>query len=168
MANNGEVAVNIYHTLALVVRHSYVCSNNPSINIPGSEAKSYKRYEACEIHSMSMEFFTYPWMELFFEHETDKYKFAHLAGAIKFLPYGVAIDEFQHFVYENPTITPKERNEAWRKIEKKYLPHIDYGDNLFLENGGFWQKQSHIFSSPSYSIDYTPAQVFPFQFYQKD
>ena len=134
----------------------------------GLDEYNWPTYEACEIHSMSMEFFTYPWMELFFEHETDKYKFAHLASAIKFLPYGVAVDEFQHFVYENPTVTPKERNEAWRKIEKKYLPHINYGENMFLENGGFWQKQSHIFSSPFYYIDYTLAQVCAFQFWKKD
>ena len=134
----------------------------------GLDEYNWPTYEACEIHSMSMEFFTYPWMELFFEHETDKYKFAHLASAIKFLPYGVAVDEFQHFVYENPNATPKERNEAWRNIEKKYLPHINYGDNMFLENGGFWQKQSHIFSSPFYYIDYTLAQVCAFQFWKKD
>ncbi|MEN0006542.1 MAG: M3 family oligoendopeptidase, partial [Bacteroidota bacterium] len=62
-------------------------------------------FEACEIHSMSMEFFTWPWMHLFFGEDTDKYKFAHLAGAVKFLPYGVAIDEFQHTVYEHPDMT---------------------------------------------------------------
>ncbi|HFC01392.1 MAG TPA: M3 family oligoendopeptidase, partial [Phaeodactylibacter sp.] len=97
----------------------------------GLDEYNWPTYEACEIHSMSMEFFTYPWMHLFFEAETDKYKFAHLASAIKFLPYGVAVDEFQHFVYENPNVTPKERNQAWRNIEKKYLPHLNYGDNLF-------------------------------------
>ena len=129
---------------------------------------NWPTYEACEIHSMSMEFFTWPYMELFFKHETDKYKFAHLAGAIKFLPYGVAVDEFQHAIYENPEMTPAERNQTWRTIEKKYLPHIKYGDNLFLENGGFWQKQSHIFSTPFYYIDYTLAQVCAFQFWKKD
>ena len=134
----------------------------------GLDEYNWPTYEACEIHSMSMEFFTYPWMHLFFEAETDKYKFAHLASAIKFLPYGVAVDEFQHFVYENPEASPKERNQAWRNIEKKYLPHLDYGDNSFLENGGFWQKQSHIFSTPFYYIDYTLAQVCAFQFWKKD
>ena len=129
---------------------------------------NWPTYEACEIHSMSMEFFTWPYMELFFKHETDKYKFAHLAGAIKFLPYGVAVDEFQHAIYENPEMTPAERNQTWRLIEKKYLPHIKYGDNSFLENGGFWQKQSHIFSTPFYYIDYTLAQVCAFQFWKKD
>ncbi|MEM6963239.1 MAG: M3 family oligoendopeptidase [Bacteroidota bacterium] len=134
----------------------------------GLDEYNWPTYEACEIHSMSMEFFTYPWMHLFFEDETEKYKFAHLAGAIKFLPYGVAVDEFQHYVYEHPNATPKERNAKWRTIEQKYLPHVDYGDNLFLENGGFWQKQSHIFSTPFYYIDYTLAQVCAFQFWKKD
>ncbi|WP_308552005.1 M3 family oligoendopeptidase, partial [uncultured Peptoniphilus sp.] len=53
-------------------------------------------YEACEIHSMSMEFLTWPWMELFFGEAVNRFKYSHLSGAIEFLPYGVTIDEFQH------------------------------------------------------------------------
>ena len=129
---------------------------------------NWPTYEACEIHSMSMEFFTWPWMELFFKEDTDKYKFAHLSGAILFLPYGVAVDEFQHFVYENPNASPAERNKAWREIEKKYLPHRNNNGNAFLEKGGFWQRQSHIFTTPFYYIDYTLAQICAFQFWKKD
>ncbi len=125
-------------------------------------------YEACEIHSMSMEFFTWPWMNLFFEEDEQKYKFAHLAGSILFLPYGVAVDEFQHVIYENPEMTPAERNQAWRDIEKKYLPFRDYEGNEYLENGGFWQRQGHIFEMPFYYIDYTLAQVCAFQFWKRD
>jgi len=106
--------------------------------------------------------------DLFFEDETEKYKFSHLASSVRFLPYGVAVDEFQHFVYENPEATPKERNQAWSEIENKYLPHLDYADNTFLKNGAFWQKQGHIFSTPFYYIDYTLAQVCAFQFWKKD
>ncbi|WP_413301648.1 M3 family oligoendopeptidase [Bacillus sp. 1P10SD] len=124
-------------------------------------------YEACEIHSMSMEFFTWPWMELFFKEDTDKYKFSHLSEALLFLPYGVSVDEYQHWVYENPTATPKERNLQWREIEKKYLPHKDYDGNEYLENGGFWQRQSHIYNSPFYYIDYTLAQICAFQFWKR-
>ena len=120
--------------------------------------------EACEIHSMSMEFFAYPWIEKFFKEETEKYKFSHLSGAITFIPYGVAVDEFQHFVYENPSVTPEQRRLKWREIEKKYLPHIKYS-TPFMENGGRWFRQSHIFSSPFYYIDYTLAQVCAFQFF---
>lgn len=124
--------------------------------------------DAAEIHSMSMEFFTWPWMPLFFGEETQKYYFMHLAGAIQFLPYGVAVDEFQHIVYENPDMTPEERNAAWRSLEKTYLPHRDYDGNAYLESGRFWQKQGHIFNSPFYYIDYALAQICAFQFWTKD
>ncbi|WP_144548713.1 M3 family oligoendopeptidase [Bacillus sp. X1(2014)] len=128
---------------------------------------AWPTYEACEIHSMSMEFFTWPWMDLFFKEDTDKYKFSHLSDALLFLPYGVSVDEFQHWVYENPEATPKERKLQWRKIEKKYLPHKDYDGNEYLENGGFWQRQGHIFNSPFYYIDYTLAQICAFQFWKR-
>lgn len=124
-------------------------------------------YEACEIHSMSMEFFAWPWMEQFFGTETEKFKYEHLSGSIIFLPYGVSVDEFQHFVYENPDATPAERKHAWRAIEHKYMPWLDYDGNDFLENGGFWQKQAHIFANPFYYIDYTLAQICAFQFWKK-
>ncbi len=123
--------------------------------------------DAAEIHSMSMEFFTWPWMHLFFGDQTNKYHFMHLAGAIQFLPYGVAVDEFQHLVYENPDMTPLERNKVWRTLEKTYLPHRDYDGIEHLEMGRFWQKQSHIFNTPFYYIDYALAQICAFQFWVK-
>ena len=128
---------------------------------------NWPTYEAAEIHSMSMEFFTWPWMELFFKEDTDKYRFDHLASALLFIPYGVSVDEFQHFVYENPEATPAERKTAWRNIEKKYLPHRNYEGNDYLERGGLWQKQGHIFQSPFYYIDYTLAQLCAFQFWKR-
>lgn len=128
----------------------------------------FPTFEAAEIHSMSMEFITWPWMEIFFKDEVEKYKYSHLAGAINFIPYGVTVDEFQHFVYLNPHATPEMRKAAWRDIEKKYLPFRDYEDNDFLNRGGYWFKQGHIFSTPFYYIDYTLAQVCAFQFWIKD
>ncbi len=145
--------------------HAFQVYSSRDIGLP---EYNWPTYEACEIHSMSMEFFTWPWMHLFFGEDTDKYRFAHLAGTIKFLPYGVAVDEFQHRVYENPTMDKQERNRVWREIEKRYLPHRDYSDNAFLEAGGYWQQQSHIFSMPFYYIDYTLAQICAFQFWQRD
>jgi M3 family oligoendopeptidase len=123
--------------------------------------------EACEIHSMSMEFLTWPWMDLFFKEDTGKYKFNHLQDSLLFLPYGVSVDEFQHFVYENPGATPEERKSKWREIEKKYLPVRDYEDNDLYNRGGFFFKQLHIFVSPFYYIDYTLAQVCAFQFFNR-
>lgn len=123
--------------------------------------------EACEIHSMSMEFLTWPWMEKFFNEDTTKYKFAHLTEALLFIPYGVTVDEFQHWVYKNPNVNPEERKLKWREIEKKYLPTRNYGDNTFLEKGGYWFRQGHIFTNPFYYIDYTLAQICAFEFFNK-
>ena len=134
----------------------------------GISEYNWPTFEACEIHSMSMEFFTWPWMPLFFKEDAGKYKFSHLSNALYFLPYGVAVDEFQHFVYEHPEATAAERNQAWRDIERQYLPHRDYDGHPFLEGGGYWQKQSHIFVMPFYYIDYTLAQICAFQFWKKD
>ena len=122
-------------------------------------------YEACEIHSMSMEFFAYPYMDKFFKEAKDKYIFSHLSNAITFIPYGCAIDEFQHYVYANVDDTPAMRREKWREIEKKYLPHLKYKGNKFLEEGGKWLRQSHVFQNPFYYIDYTLAQMCAFQFF---
>jgi M3 family oligoendopeptidase len=135
----------------------------------GHELPEYKfpTLEACEIHSMSMEFLTWPWMEGFFEEDVDKYKYSHLEGAVSFLPYGVTVDEFQHIVYQKPSMTPKERKDLWRDIERKYLPFKDYSGNDFLESGGYWMRQGHIFSNPFYYIDYCLAQVCAFQFWRR-
>jgi len=124
-------------------------------------------YESAEIHSMSMEFFTWPWMGLFFKEDTEKYKYLHLASGLLFLPYGVAVDEFQHVVYENPEMTPAERRTAWSNIEKKYLPHLDWDGHEYYESGARWQLQAHIYQSPFYYIDYTLAQVCAYQFWIK-
>ncbi|WP_271397725.1 M3 family oligoendopeptidase [Salinicoccus roseus] len=135
----------------------------------GFEVPEYQfpTLEAAEIHSMSMEYFTYPWMELFFKEDTDKFKFTHMADNISFLPYGVAIDEFQHIVYENPELTPEERRQEWKKLEDKYLPHRDYDGIEPLSSGSFWHRQSHVFGVPFYYIDYTLAQVCALQFWKR-
>ncbi|GGE70845.1 M3 family oligoendopeptidase [Priestia taiwanensis] len=123
--------------------------------------------ESCEIHSMSMEFLTWPWMKYFFKEDTEKYYFGHLSGALLFIPYGVAVDEFQHVIYANPDFTPEERHQAWREIEKKYLPHRNYEGNEYLEMGGFWQRQGHIYEDPFYYIDYTLAEICALQFWKR-
>ena len=120
--------------------------------------------EACEIHSMSMEFFAWKYADKFFGQDAEKYKFLHLSDAIEFLPYGISIDEFQHWVYENPTATHMERCAKWREIEQKNTPHKKYDDAPTYAHGAFWIRQSHVFGSPFYYIDYTLAQVCAFQF----
>lgn len=143
------------------VGHAFQGYESRNIKIPAYRSPTL---ESCEIHSMSMEFFARPYMQSFFGPDEEKYLFSHLEGAIRFLPYGVTVDEFQHFVYENPTATPAERNAKWREIELKYRPLLNDKGVKFLEEGGRWMRQSHIFSVPFYYIDYTLAQVVAFQF----
>lgn len=121
--------------------------------------------EICEVHSMTMEHFTYPWMELFFGEDADRYRRTHLKDALLVIPYMVAVDEFQHRVYEKPSMTAKERYAVWHEIETIYLPWRDYDGQPFLEQGGFWLQKQHIFASPFYYIEYALAQMCAFDFY---
>lgn len=145
--------------------HAFQAYTSRNLGIP---EYVFPTSESAEIHSMSMEFFTWPWMELFFKEDTDKYKFSHLVSAIQFIPYGVAVDEFQQLVYENPTWKPNERKAAWKELEEIYLPHRNYDDNEYLAQGGLWQRQAHIYEIPFYYIDYTLAQICALQFWKKN
>ncbi|CDC08447.1 putative uncharacterized protein [Lachnospiraceae bacterium CAG:364] len=121
--------------------------------------------ETAEIHSMSMEFFTEPWYHLFFGKETaQEYTDMHLEDAVIFVPYGCMVDEFQHIIYDNPNLTPEERKQVWKDLEKAYKPHLFYDGLEFFENGCFWQKQHHIYSFPLYYIDYVIAQLCAFEY----
>ncbi len=144
--------------------HAFQCFESRNFEV---EEYYWPTMESCEIHSMSMEHLTYPWMKLFFGADTDKYKFVHLSSNILFLPYGVAVDEFQHIVYANPDMTPAERKQTWLQMEKKYRPWMDYDGIDYLERGGFWQRQGHIYRSPFYYIDYCLAQLCAFQFWSR-
>ena len=121
--------------------------------------------EGCETHSMSMEFLTSPWHEKFFGPLTRKYEVGHCEDALIFIPYGCMVDEFQHLMYENPDLTPAQRNETWLKLEKKYRPWIDFEDLPFYGRGAGWQRQLHIYLYPLYYIDYCMAQTMAFRFW---
>lgn len=128
--------------------------------------------EACECHSMSMEFFGQEWAEDFFGKDARKYKYSHLAGAIEFIPYGTAVDDFQHQMYAHPDLTPKERHAVWKQLCHDYMPwyRLD-GEIPFYSDGEHWQLKHHIYSSPFYYIDYCLAQTISLEFWamiQKD
>ena len=149
-------------TLTHEFGHAFQVYSSRNLEVPDYY---WPTLESCEIHSMSMEFLTYPWMDKFFD-DVNKFKYRHLSDSITFLPYGVLVDEFQHAVYENPNMTIEERNQVWRKLEKKYLPYKVY-DDPYYESGKFWIRQSHIFHTAFYYIDYTLAQNCAHQFYVK-
>jgi len=124
--------------------------------------------ETAEVHSMSMEFFTWPWMEGFFKEDTQKYYYSHLASALTFIPYGTMVDEFQHHIYDRPEMTAKERNELWLTLEGKYRPWLDLKDFPFYGEGRRWQAQLHIYGYPFYYIDYCLAQIMALSFWAEN
>lgn len=122
--------------------------------------------EINEIHSMSMEFFTYPWMEKFFGEKADQYRLCHLAQALEAIPYMVCVDELQHREFEEH-LDAEGRRRVWHELEQTYMPWRSYDGNAFLEGGGFWMQKPHIFINPFYYVDYALAQMGAFEFYQK-
>ena len=128
--------------------------------------------EACEVHSMSMEFLSWPWAEGFFGDDTRKFCYSHLAGALTFIPYGTMVDHFQHIVYAKPDMTPSERHGVWKELLGVYMPWMRLdGEIPFYAQGEGWQRQSHIYTSPFYYIDYCLAQTVSLEIWaigQKD
>ena len=128
--------------------------------------------EACEVHSMSMEFFAWQNVDGFFGPDAKKFLYSHLAGAITFIPYGTMVDHFQHIVYEKPELTPAQRHAEWKRLLGIYMPWMKLdGDIPFYAEGEGWQRQSHIYASPFYYIDYCLAQTVALEFWamiQKD
>ena len=120
--------------------------------------------ETAETHSMSMEFFAWPYMEGFFGEDARRYQFMHLLDALSFLPYGTIVDDFQRQVYENPDWTPEDRKAAWRRLEAAFRPHLSFDGVPYLEEGTRWQYQMHIYETPFYYIDYCLAQTAALQF----
>ncbi len=120
--------------------------------------------DTCEVHSMSMEFFAYKWMDLFFGDKKDDYIYNHVAGAISFIPYGTIVDFFQQTAYDYYNNTKKDRNDFWRDIEGEFLPYMSSKGLPYFDTGRRWQMKAHIFESPFYYIDYCLAQMTAFQF----
>ena len=143
--------------------HAFAFFRSMRKGYPASQVEA--TIEACEVHSMAMEFLTAPWHEKFFGDRTRKYEIGHCEDALIFIPYGCMVDEFQHLIYENPHWTPAQRNKKWLELERKYRPWIDFADLPFYGRGAGWQRQLHIYLYPLYYIDYCMAQTVAFQFW---
>ena len=139
----------------------YVAERDP--NVPAD--LECPAMESAEIHSMAMEFLTAPWHHLLFGKDTEKYALLHAEDSFVFLAYGCAVDEFQHIMYQNPDLTPDQRNAEWLKLEKKYRPWIDFDNLPFYGRGAGWQRQLHIYECPFYYIDYCLSTMAALQFF---
>ena len=103
--------------------------------------------EVAELASMAMELITMDFWDEFFEDKNDlkRAKIEHLQETLATLPWVACVDKFQHWLYENPTHSVKDRTENWDKIYKEFSDKItDWsGCEQFFKN--HWQKQLHIY-----------------------
>lgn len=123
--------------------------------------------DICEIHSLALEYLSYPHMQHFFGENAGAYTMMHMTESLLFLPYGCMVDEFQHRVYDQPQMSSAERHSLWRSLEQVYQPDLDYDGMTWLENGSAWQKKEHIFAAPFYYIDYCLAQMVALDLWQQ-
>jgi M3 family oligoendopeptidase len=142
--------------------HAFQCFSSRS---KGLQDELWPTFDACEVHSMSMEFLAWPQLERFFGAQAPRYRREHLASFMLALPYSVAVDHFQHLVYEHPDASAQERDGFWKELEARYLPWRDNGGIEHLESGGLWHQQRHIFVNPFYYIDYALAMSCALQFW---
>lgn len=127
------------------------------------ELNAFKDYpmEIAEVASMSMELFSMPYWNTFFDSEEDlkKAKEHQLERVITIFPWIATIDKFQHWIYANPKHTNEERTAKWLEILNEFSSGaIDFSglENYRAIN---WQKQLHLFEVPFYYIEYGIAQL---------
>jgi oligoendopeptidase F len=127
------------------------------------ELSAFKEYpmEIAEVASMAMELFSMDHWEVFFDNKEDlqRAKEHQLERTITIFPWIAIIDKFQHWVYENPAHSVREREAKWIEILKEFSDDvIDYsGLDTYRENA--WQRQLHLFEVPFYYIEYGIAQL---------
>ena len=124
-------------------------------------------YDSAEVFSFGMERLAWPWMDHFFGENTKQYQYSHLTTAFMYMPLASATDEFEHYLYEQPTATIEDRKLKWRELELKYLPERDYDGNEFMEKGTSFYEIGHIFTTPFYFMDYDLAHFCSVQLWQK-
>lgn len=117
--------------------------------------------EVAELASMSMELISMDHWHLYFDQEEDliRAKKEQLTDVLKTLPWVAVIDQFQHWIYTNPSHNAADREEAFKQIYRTFGAGFCNWDDLDKELGNLWQKQLHVFELPFYYIEYGIAQL---------
>lgn len=126
------------------------------------ELTGYKNLpsEVAELASMSMELLTMEgWSEFYNETDLKRAKKEQLETVLTILPWIAQIDEFQHWIYENPAHTIDERTEKWLSLGKEYGANLTDWTGYEEVRAFSWQRQMHLFEVPFYYIEYGFAQL---------
>lgn len=161
-ANNHDDFTTMVHEMGHCI-HDYL-----KRDIPLSDYKQLPS-ESAELASMSMELFSMNLWSHFYKDEDDfkRAKREQLEGIVKFLPWGVVVDQFQHWMYENPNHTVEERNEKFIELAKSLSHHYTDWSGYEKELTNRWRRQLHIFEVPFYYIEYVIAQLGALQMYKQ-
>ena len=125
--------------------------------------------ETAELASMTMELFSLNYWDTFYTDKKDlkQAKINFFKDVISYLPVMLIVDQFQHWLYENPIHTSEERNEKYLQLQKHYqssVIHIDGYENWIATS---WLPVLHIFEVPFYYIEYAIAQLGALQMYKQ-
>ena len=122
-------------------------------------------FDICEIHSTSMEYLMYPFMDLFFGSDDFKYKIKHLTNSLSLMVNMAYADDFWSYVYDN-NLDSKERKRKWLEIRREY--NLDSYDNEYFYRGTEYQADTNRIIDPFYTIDYAIDNVLALSFYKKE
>ncbi|KIO76698.1 oligoendopeptidase F [Pedobacter lusitanus] len=117
--------------------------------------------EVAELASMSMELISMDKWDIYFDNPADliRAKKEQLQDVLKTLPWVAVIDQFQHWIYTNPTHNAADREVAFKQIYERFGSGFSNWEGLEQEFGNIWQKQLHLFQVPFYYIEYAIAQL---------
>lgn len=123
--------------------------------------------ESAELASMGMELLSMDhWDHFYSEEQVRQAKLDMLRDIIQFFPSGIRVDEFQHWMYENPGHSKEERSEAYGRIVDSYLSSEEDWSGYEEVKKKQWLFVLHIFEVPFYYIEYVIAQLGALQLYR--
>ncbi|MCA9405335.1 MAG: M3 family oligoendopeptidase [Candidatus Omnitrophica bacterium] len=141
--------------------HSMACAHDPLYDY------RHGPMEFNEVASMAMELLAGDHLDVFYsEEDFHRSRQSHLEDIIFVLIWVAVIDAFQHWIYENPEHTPKQRREAWLSIHNRFNTGVVDWSGLEDQHAYVWHRQLHIFEVPFYYIEYGIAQLGALQVWQ--
>lgn len=122
-------------------------------------------FDICEIHSTSLEFLMYPFLNMFFKEDENKYKIRHLSSSLSLIVSMCISDDFQKYIYDNPNISSEDRKEYWLYLINKY--GIKDNTHSYFGKGIEWQADINRIDDPFYGIDYAISNICALSFYDR-
>ncbi|WP_186576983.1 M3 family oligoendopeptidase [Aquibacillus kalidii] len=124
--------------------------------------------ESSELASMTMELLSIDqWHHFYSKKEQKQAKLDLLRDIITFLPSGISVDQFQHWMYENPDHTKAERLAKYEEIVKELSSGVVNWSGYEDARKKDWLFILHIFEVPFYYVEYVIAQLGAVQMYKQ-